>query len=691
MRNTKVSFYKTCKSRTQEEVPFFSVIKDIHYGRYQNEIEELRALPSKEDRTRFKSSKLPAFTYSVTCNGSHKSDNITTYTGMIGLDYDNVTNPSELRDAAANINTTTAAFISPSGNGVKVFVNTNATKENHKLAFNEVSSFYDDYLNETSDASVKNLTRLCFVSYDPETFVNESSIAFDIEKAMEINDSTTSIDLDYLFRKSMLGFSEGNRHSTLVSCAGTSNRYGISKDDVINYFKPYTDDSFTMDEVEETVNDVYNRYHHQFNTRTQGLDIRPLNQWLDYDFNRKTANATILKHLSQDIAIHESSGTIFKMVDGAIDYGCKLSQGDFILRLQDCGFYKSEATIKRILKSDWIRKVTSLNLLLERIMGNPWDGIDRITTLVEGANLKGDLYENIDLFNRWLCTAYSYAFRGIDQEIHFNDFSRVVLILYSQMRGVGKSTFFRNLGMTGEIEKRTGIGDLDFYSEFAGELTKDSRELYILMESKMIIQIDDIDSALMNDSGNLRSVISKNSSDSRVLHSETVKQRTWRGVLCGSTNHEYLLRDNDENRYLIFESNGTMDFDKLNAIDYIQLWSQVRYLCMKDKKMPLFDTQRLELVKQKAQKFLYKSPTLERIEEFIEFSPVGKMRLNDIIKYLQECNVHNISDNVLGKELKKLAPSGEKIKKIINGTNYYRVHKKNYNSVDDSENLDLLF
>lgn len=687
MEKFQTSYYKTCRSKKETKVPFYSVMSEIKYGNHKNEIEKLRSLPTKEEKGKYKSSKLPAFTYSVTCNGSHKTENISSYTGLIGLDYDNVEDPVKLRDAAAEIETTTAAFISPSGKGVKVFVTTNTTQENHRLGFNEVSSFYDDYLNETSDTSVKDLTRLCFVSYDPDTFVNENSMTFDTQKAKKMNDSSKGINIEYLFQKSMLGFGEGNRHNTLISCAGTANRYGIAKDEVVNYFSTLTDDSFTINEVKETVNDIYSRYQNQFNTRNPNFPVQLENQWLDYQFFKKK-NAFILDKLSKDIAILEHTGAVFKMVDGVVDYGCSLSQEDFILKLQDCGLSKSEATTKRILKSNYIKKISALNLFLERIQGNPWDGTDRITHLVEGANLKGDLEENIELFTRWLCTAYSYALRGIDNEIHFNDFSRVVLILYSQIRGVGKSTFFRNLGMSGQVEKIIGIKGLDFYSEFAGNLTEDKKELYLIMESKMIVQIDDIDNALMKDSGSLRSIVSKNSSNNRVLYSETVKHRTWRGVLCGSTNHEYLIRDNDENRYLILESNGIMDFDKLNGIDYIQLWSQIRHFCMKDKKITNFDTEHLEIIRKKSQKFMYKSPTLERIEEHIEYDPNGQMRLNDIIKYLNECGVFHLNDNTLGKELKKIAPSGEKIKRIIRGSNYYKVRKKNYND-DYSNDLDI--
>ena len=131
-----------------------------------------------------------------------------------------------------------------------------------------------------------------------------------------------------------------------------------------------------------------------------------------------------------------------------------------------------------------------------------------------------------------MCTAYSYALRDIDNEIHYNKFSRVVLILYSQQRGVGKTTFFQKLGMSGEIKKKTGVNGLDIYTEFAGSLSKDDRELAALMESKMIVQIDDIDNALINDNGTLRSLVSKNLSVCCLVSDEVKSSADEKWLIC---------------------------------------------------------------------------------------------------------------------------------------------------------------
>ncbi|MEN8858227.1 MAG: BT4734/BF3469 family protein [Flavobacteriaceae bacterium] len=684
-KDFNISNYRNCKARSEEKVSIFSILSRIKFGDYSEIINKLRETKDKEEIKNIKSSNIPAFTFSVNCNGAHRQDNINEYLGIICLDYDDIANPAELRDLVSKIDTTMAAFISPRGRGVKVFIQTNSNQNNHKETFEMVDSFYYDITNQMSDPSVKDLTRLCLVSYDQETYINEDFKVFDVKKANKLKTVNKSFDLNYIFDSIILGFKEGNRHQVLISCAGKANRFGIQKDDVISFFSTYTDSTFTFEEIDSTVSDIYNRYSHQFNTTSKELVLPDNNyNWLEYDFNSKTKNQFILTKLSKDIVIHEHSGNVFRKDNGVIDFESKLNMSDFFMKLEDCGLRKSEAALKRLISSEKIKKITSFDLFHQRLLGNPWDGENRIPYIVMAANLKGDYHQNIELFTRWLCTVYSYAFRDIDKDIHHNTFSRVVLILYSQQRGVGKTTFFQKLGMFGEIKKKTGVNGLDIYSEFAGSLSKDDRELSALMESKMIIQIDDIDNALINGDGTLRSIISKKNSDKRVLYTDNISNKEWRGVLCGSTNHKELIRNNDENRYLIFESNGVMNFDLINSIDYIQLWSQIRYLCKKENDLQIFDSELLELVRKLSQDYIYSSGTDEIIAELFEFDPNGRMTFKAISEYMKQNNPR-ISHTVLGTSLKKLPPPGESVKVKINGSFRYRLKRKEEYPIIDSE------
>lgn len=675
METTKVSFYNTCKSRKDTKVSLEGLFSKIKHGDYQELIQELRTKDSKKERDIFKSTKLPAFTYSVSCNGPHSRDYIYEYLNIVGIDIDGINDPENIKKRACEIDTTWAAFISPSGNGLKIFVKVSSDIKDHNNAFKVVNAYYADQLEIEFDSSVKDLTRLCFVSYDPDLYLNEKAIVFDVENALKLHQST-QLDLDYLFKNTMLGFREGNRHKVLISCAGKANRLGIEKDEVIDYFIKYTDHTFNIEEVKTKVSDIYQRYSSQWNTSSTTPVRFENKEWLNYEFNPKTKNHLIVSRLAKDIAFNVSTGDVFRMVDGQVDFETKLNYSDFIMTLEDCGVKKSDNGFKRIVNSSSIYKINPFNILIQRLKGNPWDRQDRISVLVKAANLIGDFNLNLDLITRWLCTVYSYAMRGIDKEIHYNAFSRVVLIFYSQQRGVGKTTFFQKLGMSGEIARKTGVSGLDIYSEFEGSITKDKRELDLLMYSKMLIQIDDIDNALINDNGSLRSIISKNNSDARVLYSDYLKSGEWRGVLCGSTNHKDLIRNKDENRYMIFEHAGLMDFDLINSIDYIQLWSQIRHMCLKENDLMIFDSNYLNLIRELSADYVYTSVDDNRVSDILEFDPDARLTFQEIIDILSNHGVHVRDSSKLGASVAKLAPNNEQIKIKIKGYYKYRVKTK---------------
>ena len=45
--------------------------------------------------------------------------------------------------------------------------------DKHKDAFNILRNYYDSRVGEESDKLVKDLNRLCFVSHDPNLYLND--------------------------------------------------------------------------------------------------------------------------------------------------------------------------------------------------------------------------------------------------------------------------------------------------------------------------------------------------------------------------------------------------------------------------------------------------------------------------------------------------------------------------------------
>jgi hypothetical protein len=149
-----------------------------------------------------------------------------------------------------------------------------------------------------------------------------------------------------------------------------------------------------------------------------------------------------------------------------------------------------------------------------------------------------------------------------------------------------------------------------------------------------------------------------------------------RASFAGTTNHRELLRDKEENRYMIFEVAERMNFESLNNIKYIQLWSQIRSMCFSGVEIPLFETKQLETISIMGKDYLYESIDDDFLNELFEFDPDGRLSFREINDHVSSCLGFYINQSKLGSALKKLAPSGEDTKIKTNGNNRYRVREK---------------
>jgi len=104
------------------------------------------------------------------------NDNLTAHAGLLVLDFDKLA-PDALAALRAEVVAdphTFGAFTSPSGNGLKVVVRIKprpASNEEHAHAWQVVA----DHYGHAPDASGKNVERVCFLSHDPDVYINEGA------------------------------------------------------------------------------------------------------------------------------------------------------------------------------------------------------------------------------------------------------------------------------------------------------------------------------------------------------------------------------------------------------------------------------------------------------------------------------------------------------------------------------------
>jgi hypothetical protein len=385
------------------------------------------------------------------------------------------------------------------------------------------------------------------------------------------------------------------------------------------------------------------------------------------------------EYLGSKIVILNHTSTAFKKnIDGTIDYQTQINFDDLKLDLKDAGFKITDRDYGSLLNSDKIQRIDSLKIFFNQLYNNKWDGKDRIKDLVSAAKLEGDFNQNHMLIKKWLCTTYAFALRGIDPRTPKKVYSRVVFILYSQQRGFGKTEFFRKIGLIGAIEKATGISGTEIYAETAGELPKDDRNFDIDKNTKMIYLLDDINQLLIKGEGKLRSIISQEDFSKRALYKDTNQNLKRRATFAGTTNYKELLRNENENRYMLFTIAERMDFDLLNSLDIMQVWSQIRdeVIRFKDKSMIRVDD--LETIMNLSEEYIYHSPLETTLNNMLLFDSEGRIAFSDIMKSLKEHGIYE-SNNKVGSILQSMSPNGiDIITKPNKGSRLYKL-KWRYN------------
>ena len=265
-----VSTYKNFKTKLEDN-SIFNILQDIKNGKYESEINSIRyAMQSgKEKQADELKSELLAFTTSGTFDKQRKTEFLKTYSQIINLDFDHIP-IEELESLVAKINDckfTLASFISPRGEGIKVFIKINSNAEKHAIAYNQVANFYKTLTGFDFDPKCKDITRLCFVSYDPNTFLNEKATIFDVIEEVKTtnvkveNQIAQNLSTDELLDK-CLKFTEqkeqyhnGNRNNFIHLFASNSNRFGIYEADTLDFCTT----NFDLDEkeIKNAVNSAY--------------------------------------------------------------------------------------------------------------------------------------------------------------------------------------------------------------------------------------------------------------------------------------------------------------------------------------------------------------------------------------------------------------------------------------------------
>ena len=275
--------------------------KDIISDKYKTEVEEIRNLIAQGNKAEAdnKKKQLLAFTPSAVFTEKRQMPFLEMYSGFVHLDFDKLT-LEQLQTAFAiisKISYTSLCFISPSGNGLKVFVEVSTELEHHDIAYLQVQKYYEDATGLKADPSCKDVTRLCFMSHDPNayrTIQNEKFIVALPQFIQEQQSQTPTaiapvvpieqaepedLNITFLFNQQIqftnqkASYTDGNRNNYIYLLASNCNRVGLSQSDTEILCTQHFD--LSEREIKTAVNSAYSHHtqeHKKFEPKQKATD-----------------------------------------------------------------------------------------------------------------------------------------------------------------------------------------------------------------------------------------------------------------------------------------------------------------------------------------------------------------------------------------------------------------------------------
>lgn len=266
----KITIFKNIKEiYTPFHRDVYFVLDRIREGKHRDLITSIRNEKDKTQRNELKKN-LPAICFSGTFS-KRSDDAIINHSGLICLDFDGYDNLDEMmidKERISKDKYTMSVFVSPSGNGLKVIVKIPSEVDNHKRYFDALGEHFN---SDKFDISTKNVSRVCYESYDQDIYINMESEVWDsmveqgyraVDKMTDkpvipITDDNKIIDILVKWWTKNYPMVEGQRNNNAFVLAAALNEYGINKSLAEYVLMNYSSSGFTQSEIKTTVESAY--------------------------------------------------------------------------------------------------------------------------------------------------------------------------------------------------------------------------------------------------------------------------------------------------------------------------------------------------------------------------------------------------------------------------------------------------
>lgn len=663
-----------------ENQKIIGVLNNIKTGKYINVITYLRKSLKESKMEAYERAKksLPAFTPSASFKGGRKLEFVTAYTQIVVLDIDKLT--TEQLDTAKQLSKETpytfASFISPSGNGLKIFVRVNSSQENHKEAFITLQKFYEEFLSLPIDKSGKDVTRLCFVSYDTDLYLNENATVYPVISTEDLSPyfnqeqeaepemptiasngfSTEKFSNDYLatyehcvrFTEKKESYVNGNRNNFVHLLACNLNRKGVPLPMAMGYI--LSDYNYNLQEVTATVNSAYNNTHEH---NKSALSISPIGEITGQSKSIKSSNDDTDEEEEKPSFIDRLETFLnyrysfrYNVVSGKLEYKATKATlwkpvTDFVENSILREILKAKVkcninTLRNLLRSDYCEQFDPFKDYFDNLPNNE-DETDYITELANTiTTTKQDLWQVC--FKKWFVAMVACVTndKAINQTV----------IVFSGKQGVGKTTW---------IEKLIPKPLKDYM--FSGTINPNNKDTLIHLAECMLINLDELENLNRTEIGTLKELITKTHIRMRKAYGHNNETLPRRASFAGSVNTAQFLNDTTgSRRFLCFE---VEHIEYTHNIDINSAYAQARQL-YKDGFRYWFNQEEIKEINLNNEQYQIRSPEEELLLTWFELADRDTannfLNTTQIATKLAERAKLNITDGTvmkLGKALKK--------------------------------------
>jgi ribosomal protein S24E len=248
-----VSIYKDAYSTSPVNSEYTDILTYIQNGRWKDQVERLRLLP--EESYKKEKLSLPAVSFGGVFS-QRNNKGLIQYSSLLLIDIDNLTKEEvvKYKDQLSQDTVIHCVFISPSEKGLKLLFRVNEKDPKYHVAyFKSAQKHLEETYALTVDKSGKDISRLCFVSYDPFLHFNPDSEFLRLDAMADVFPKAHYAPVRTLVNmretvdpqkaleiccgwveKSGKAYVEGQRNHFLHSVACAMNRVGVMMDDTID-------------------------------------------------------------------------------------------------------------------------------------------------------------------------------------------------------------------------------------------------------------------------------------------------------------------------------------------------------------------------------------------------------------------------------------------------------------------------